>query len=70
MKKDEDLLRIDKAEAYDSEVSVYELLEGDNHYLLLTPETLLKLENYKYLDDVIIENLIHEYKTTRTIPSA
>lgn len=39
-------------------------------FILLTPETLLRIETYRYLDDEIVRNLISEYKTERTIASA
>ena len=70
MSEEEDLLKMIENELEKSDSSSLTSSDEVDDFILLTPETLLRIETYKYLDDEIVRSLISEYKTERTIASA
>lgn len=70
MSEKEDLLKMMENESEKSDSSSLTSSDEVDDFILLTPETLLRIETYKYLDDEIVRSLISEYKTERTIASA
>ena len=70
MSEEEDLLKMMENELEKSDSSSLTSSDEVDDFILLTPETLLRIETYKYLDDEIVRSLISEYKTERTIASA
>ncbi|MBD3274924.1 MAG: hypothetical protein GF372_06405 [Candidatus Marinimicrobia bacterium] len=70
MSEEEDLLKMMENELEKSDSASLTSSDEVDDFILLTPETLLRIETYKYLDDEIVRSLISEYKTERTIASA
>ncbi|MBD3276652.1 MAG: hypothetical protein GF372_15155 [Candidatus Marinimicrobia bacterium] len=70
MSEEKDLLKMLETELEKRDSSSLTSFDEVDDFILLTPETLLRIETYKYLDDDIVRSLISEYKTERTIASA
>lgn len=70
MSEEKDLLKMMENEMEKRDSSSLTSFDEVDDFILLTPETLLRIETYKYLDDEIVRSLISEYKTERTIASA
>jgi hypothetical protein len=70
MSEEKDLLKMLETELEKRDSSSLTSVDEVDDFILLTPETLLRIETYKYLDDDIVRSLISEYKTERTIASA
>ncbi len=69
MSEEKELLELLENRMKERDNSLTSLDEVDE-FILLTPEALLDIENYQFLDDEIVKSLIFEYKTERTIASA